>query len=166
MRIVLPLTFAFCVLAIAAQSQGFERLNVRELRTAADCKEAEPAVLMCANYNLTHPMDGADEKRKSANHLIVMWMRVTPDYNFVMDATCEELTKKNEALFALIMSAMAKTALDDPAVAKNANELKLASYKMLLDYCADPANKVELTRNLKKAINANKKGKLKEYLGV
>jgi hypothetical protein len=92
-----------------------------------------------------------------------MWMTATT-YTFQIDESAMNLSKKDPDMLGLVMASMTKTALENPDIARQPGELKLRSYKTLLDYCGEPSNNVDQTKEMKKAVETNKSGKLKEYL--
>ncbi len=149
---------------IPAVAQDFNRLADLEPKTAEECKAAEPDVLSVATYVLTRPVVAMSDEYRTSMRLIIAWMSNTPAYKFSIDATIAKLAKDNEELFGLYMASMTKTVLENPAIASDAESWKLASYKTLLDFCAQPANNIKMTKHLSKAIKANQEGKLREYL--
>lgn len=155
------------VLAVAmvpAVAQDFDRLADLEPKTAEECKAAEPDVLAVASYVLSRPVAAMSNEYRVSMRLIITWMTNTPAYKFAIDGTIAKLAKDNEELFGLYMASMTKVVLENPAIAADTEGWKITSYKTLLDFCAQPANNIKMTKNLSKAINANQEGKLKEYL--
>lgn len=78
----------------------------------------------------------------------------------------QNLLKKNDDLLALYMAAMTKHVLENKADSKDQNKIKLNAVKLIVAYAKDEKNKVKLNAELKKAIEADQKGQLKEYLKI
>lgn len=144
---------------VSAQAQTtFENL---EFSHKSDFKKQEARILEMANYVLSRPIsENVNDKVALAN--IVKWMSGTPDHDFVIDKSVMDLSKHNDNVLGIYMAAATKAALDGKA--KDANQLKLASFEMLLTYCSNNSNGVKPNKEMKKALAAKEKGKLKEYL--
>jgi hypothetical protein len=74
--------------------------------------------------------------------------------------------EKNEAVLSIYMASMAKYVLENKDKSATAKDIELNAFKSLLEYSQDVNNKVPQTKELKKAIDADKKGKLEAYLGL
>jgi hypothetical protein len=83
-----------------------------------------------------------------------------------MDESISKLMEKNEAVLSVYMAAMTKYTLENKDQKITPADLKLNAFEQLLDYSETPGNKVPMTKDLKKAIEAKRKGKLKEYLKI
>ena len=156
----------FALISFSASAQQFKGLDNLPMKSDADFKKAEPTVKDCAKYLLTHPQDEKDESAKNAARFLIIWMTGTPDYSFSVDGDMVKFTKKNTGLTATYMASMIKAALDKPEAAKDQKALKIAAFKVFADYCADEKNKVVKTSDLKKLIEANKKGKVEDVLDM
>ena len=152
--------------AFVAYSQNPEEWQSLEFQNKEDYRTHESKILECANFVLRVPAEMGDPARKSAMGAISRWMSGTPDYQFGLDESIMKLTEKNDIILSIYMAAMAKFVLENKDKADDENVVKLNSFSMLLDYCADVNNKVHMTKELKKAMRAKDSGKLKKYLGT
>lgn len=158
-------TIAFVLGITMLQAQDFEKLKDFKIASKADAKQAEPIALECANYLMTHPVS-TEQNRGIALKVVIMWMSDTPDYQFAVDGSAAALMKKDEDILGVYMAAMCKWALENSSQAKDAAAMKLGTFNILLDYAVVPENNVKQTKELKKALEAKKDGKLKEYLNI
>ena len=129
---------------------------------AEDYKAHEAEILQCAKYILTVPMN--DFNRQDALNPLAKWMSGTPDYNFVINERVTKLNDGNEFVMSVYMSSMVKFVLENKDKAKNPDEVELQSFSSMLDYMADHDHKFRITRDIQKAIDAKRKGKLDQYL--
>ena len=153
-------------ISFAASAQEFKGLDNIPMKTDADFRQAESTIKDCVKYILGHPISSDDVSGKNASRFLIIWMTGTPDYSFAVDADFVKYSKKNEGLTAVIMAAMAKAVLDKPELNKDPKALKIAAFKLVAEYCADSKNKVTQTSDIKKLIDANKKGKLEGVLDM
>jgi hypothetical protein len=129
---------------------------------AEDYKVHEGEILQCSNYILSVPMN--DFNRQDALNPLAKWMAGTPDYNFSINEKVTKLNNGNEFVMSVYMSAMAKYVLENNENAKNMEEVELQSFSGMLDYMADRDHKFRITKDIEKAIDAKRKGKLDQYL--
>lgn len=155
-----------CCITVSAFAQNPEVWQDLEFNNKEDYQTHEPTILECARFVLSVPAEMGNPARKSAMGAVSRWMSGTPDYQFGLDESIMKLTNKNEIVLSLYMAAMTRFALENKDKAKDENEMKLQSFTMLLDYCADANNKVMMTKELKKALKAKESGKLASYLGL
>lgn len=127
---------------------------------------ANEAVLTAANYLFSTPQDEKDINRPICIIYILRWAQGTPDYNFTFDEQATKFTKKNEDLLGLYLAAMSKYGLENKAEAKDQDKIKLNAVKLILNYVRDEKNKVKLNSELKKMMEAERKGTLEEYVGI
>ena len=120
----------------------------------------------CANYVLSVPVEDENSNRLITLQTIIKWMSGTPDYQFEIDESITNLFKKNDSVLGLYMASMTKFVLENRDKTGDKNEVKYNTYSILLDYCDNPVNKVKMTKELQKAIDKKKDGKLKEYLKI
>lgn len=147
-------------------SQNPEEWQELEFNTNEDYKIHEDKILECAKFVLSVPAEPTNPARKSALNALAKWMSGTPDYSFIIDESIGRLMEKNEAILSVYMAAMTKNVLEHKDAVPNTAEIKLDAFEKLLLYSENVNNKVPMTKELKKAIAARKKGKLKEYLGI
>jgi len=147
-------------------SQNPEEWQALEFKTNEDYKAHEDKILECAKFVLSVPAEPTDPARQSALSAVAKWMSGTPDYDFIIDESIGKLMEKNEAVLSIYMAAMTKNVLEHKDAIPSAADMKLDAFEKLLIYSENANNKVPITKELKKAIAARKKGKLKEYLGI
>jgi hypothetical protein len=151
---------------IFASAQNPEDWQMLEFDTPEDYKNNEDKVLECAHFVLEMPAEAGNPARQNAMAVLAKWMAGTTDYKFFIGESVGKLMNKNEAIMSLYMAAMTRYVLENKDKAKNETEVTLHSFEYLLDYCADSHNKVPMTKELKKAINAKENGRLKDYLSL
>lgn len=131
------------------------------LKTAADCKAAEPSVLTAAAYILSKPMDS--DSVKDARAFIIVWMTNT-EYSFQVDAHIGNLDKKkNGNLLFIFMACQAKFLLENKDKAKDSEAINVGAYTMLADYISNSANGVTITKDVQKLLDAKRDGKVAEW---
>ncbi len=146
-------------------SQSLPNFDEIKLKSDADFnKVANDAALMASNYLLSTPMDLDNFDRVRSLKYIADWMTGTPDYTFEIDEQVAKFVNKNQDLFGLYMTAMTKYVLENKSASNNQNEIKLNAVRIMLKYSSDPKNNVKITKEMKNAIKAEKKGKLEEFL--
>lgn len=145
-------------------SQNPEEWQSITFDTPEAYKANEDKILECANFVLTGPAEPTDPARKSAMNALSRWMSGTPNYKFVIDESIGKLMEKNEAVLSVYMAAMTKYTLENKERKIDPSELKLNAFEELLSYSENSANKVPMTKELKRAMDAKRKGKLEDYL--
>lgn len=163
------LLFVLCFLFginLISVAQDFEKIAGIEFKQKSDFKSYETEVLQCANYILQQPNDKDNVNRLLSLQTVIKWMSGTPDYTFAIDESIGAVMKKNDDVLGVYMAAMTKFVLENPDQAKDQSAVKLNAFAYLLDYCANPVNKIKQTKELEKAIEAKKDDKLKEYLSI
>jgi hypothetical protein len=89
-------------------------------------------------------------------------MEKTEDYSFSLDASITNILAENKSAGFVLFAAMADGLFKDKN--QSDEEVKLYAMRQLIAYAEHPANKLPPGKELKKIIQAEKKGKLKEYL--
>ena len=145
-------------------AQNPEEWQALEFNNKEDYKASEGKILDCANFILGVPAEASDPARQSALNALSKWMSGTPDHTFIIDESVGKLMEKNEAVLSIYMASMAKYVLENNGKNPTPTEIEYNAFQTLLTYSEDLNNKVPQSKELKKAIAANKKGKLKEYL--
>ena len=90
-------------------------------------------------------------------------MTGTPDYSFNILGNIVKIDPDGQ-IMAAYMAALVKVGLASPENLKDLKKGELATMKIVAEYCANPANKVKQTDEIKKLIKANKEGKLASVL--
>ncbi len=153
------------LLSSLAFAQTLPDFDAIKLETKEDYNSiADNAALQAADFLLTTPLEKDNISRLRSLQYIIKWMSGTPDYNFTLNEQATKFAKKNDDLLGLYMAAMTKYVLENKADAKDQDKVKLNAVKLIIAYAKDEKNKVRLNAELKKAIEADDKGKLSEYL--
>ena len=155
------LFFVITALSIVAQSAA--AWDAVPLEKDKDYKTAVPKIKECVTYLLSHPFSKEDDKSISASKLLIRWMTGTPDYSFNILGNIVKIDPDGQILPAY-MAALVKVGLASPENLKDLKKGELATMKIVAEYCANPANKIKQTDEIKKLIKANKEGKLASVL--
>jgi hypothetical protein len=147
-------------------SQNPDEWQAIEFKTKEDYKSQESKILECANFILSVPAKASDPARQSALGALSKWMSGTPDYQFIIDDSIGKLMEKNEAVLSIYMASMTQFVLENQGKTSTADEIEYNAFDKMLSYCKDSSNSVPMSKELKKAIDAREKGKLKSYLGM
>jgi hypothetical protein len=123
-------------------AQDFSDLTPDNLKTQEDLKKNEGRILDCAKFVLGNPVDGQNKVRTDALRAIILWMSNTSAYTFEIDGSISSLMKKNDDIMGLYMAALTQFALENPNKAKDKKEVKLNSFRLMLEYCNKPTNNV------------------------
>jgi hypothetical protein len=155
----LALTFCLAV-QLSAQKPAFADIPVK---TAEDCKKAEPKVTEATMYILSQPIDSKEAALKQANAFVVMWMTNTADYSFEISEPMIKLTNNEPQLLAVLMAALAQKALENPElVKKDKTKYQAGAFDLLASYIGKKGNHVKLNKDLKNLLAAQKNGKLED----
>ncbi|HAI84362.1 MAG TPA: hypothetical protein DCL43_11900 [Chitinophagaceae bacterium] len=158
-----------CLLAVfatVAMGQAIPNVASYTLTAKEDYAKANEAVLQCANYLLSAPMNEQDIDRVNASAFVLKWMTGTPDFTFGLDATVANASKKDEQVLFLYMAAMSKIALENPAKAKDGDFVRLQAWSLLLNYYSNPANKMKKNKALNKLVDALNQNQLAKEIGI
>lgn len=155
MRTFIPILFLF--IGFPSLAQDFTQLDPDTLMHEVDLKNAEPTVLECADYLLSHPIDEDEINRLSAFLYLFKWMEATPVYTFSYSEEALEFTKDSEDLITMYFVCLAKAVLDDPAKQLNIDEMNQVATAMIIDYCANEENHLKPSKKLKKLIKKQNK---------
>jgi len=156
----------FIVMLVASShAQNVTNFENIKLETREDYNPAaNAAALQASNFLLLTPLDANNVDRLKALQYIIRWMTGTPDYSFELDAQATKFAKKNDDLLGLYMAAMTKFVLENKADSKDQDKIKLNAVRLIIEYAREPKNKVKPNKELKKAMEAEEKGQLTEYL--
>jgi len=138
-----------------ALGQNFVELANYEFKTAESYQTEKGKVLAAANYLLDNPSNQAELIRLSATQYLLKWMEGTPDYTFHINKDAVDLTKGNSDLLGLYFAAMTKVVLEDAnGTALTEDEIYNKSEGLLVDYCANPDNKMKPSKKIKKILKS------------
>lgn len=158
------LALVYCLSPATASAQQPEQWQQVKFEKPEDFKANEDVVLECARFVLSVAAEPGNPARKTALSKVAEWMSGTPDHTFLIGEHVGRLMSGNEAILGIYMAAMTQHVLENQDKASEADEIQFHSFETLLDYCADPRNKVPSSRELKKALKAKAKGNLRDYL--
>lgn len=130
------------------------------LNTETNIKNADPCVLIAAEYVLTHPLHGNAKIYHDYRGFILAWMDKTPDYTFSLNdkmmAICEE--DDNILLFGVYTTCLAKASIQ---LKKDFNS---EAIKLFVDYIKKTDNQVKQTSKVKKLIQDYNANKIDKYI--
>lgn len=159
--------YFFIILFLSAflpcASQDFSTLKYLTFNSDTEYRVYEKDVLACSDYILSVPAK-EDSNRAVAVSVLIRWMRGTPDFYFQLDDWIISISKKDQYLLHIYMAAVTKFMLENREMAENPEEVSYQAYLIFLNYCANPANKVKISKKIQKAIDAKNQGILREYL--
>jgi hypothetical protein len=161
----------FLILVLITLSSGFSQelpnYEAIKLETKDDYNEtSNNAALHASNYLFSTPVNSKSLDRLRSLQFIIKWMTGTPDYSFSLDQQAMKLSKNNDEILGLYMAAMTKYVLENKADSDDQGKIKLHAVKLLAQYAKDSNNKVKITKELKKAIEADANGTLEAYLSI
>ncbi|RXK59425.1 hypothetical protein ESA94_14930 [Lacibacter luteus] len=160
-----PLLLAILFLAnTTIFAQDFRPLADIKFATAEECRTYNSKALEAADFILSTPVNGSDVNRLSAMSFLIKWMTSTADYTFELNADVTKYGKEEDMLLAVYMACLTKFVMDNADKGKDSKEITYGAMKLFADYCANEKNNVQSNKRLKKLLDANKEGKLKEYL--
>ncbi len=165
MKKFLTVTFALFFTAVSF-CQDFRPLADIKFATAEECRTYNAKALEASNLILSTPVNKNDLNRLSAMSFLIKWMSATADYSFELSAEITKYGKEDDMLVGVYMACLTKFSMDNPDKAKDSKEVKLGATKLFADYCANSSNNVRTNKALKKLLEANAEGKLREYLKV
>jgi len=145
-------------------AQDFRSLADIKFATAEECRTYNSKALEAANFILSTPVNSADANRLSAMSFLIKWMMATADYSFELNADVTKYGKDDDMLLGVYMASLTKFVMDNSDKGKDSKEITYGAMKLFADYCATESNNVQSNKKLKKLLEANKEGKLREYL--
>jgi len=153
----------FCCIAFSAFSQATSKYDNVPLNSAANCRKAEPQVILASDYVYSTPIEKENTTRKNAIAFIMKWMAGTADYSFGMDETISKIGSNDNDIIGMYFVCLAKYALSKgPGVDRD--ELKYNAYVLLATFCENPDNNYKPRGEVKKLIDAKNQNTLKEFL--
>jgi hypothetical protein len=158
-KILILLSFlCFSLYGWAQQMPDFESIK---LETKEDYNEtANSAALAATTYILSHAPNKEDKTLFDAGRYLVTWMLGTPEYTFSMDDIFNKLYDAN--VLTVFMASMAEYCMKNKADKDDVEKVTFNTVKRLITYIEE--NKIKVGKNIKRAIDADKKGNLSVYL--
>lgn len=160
-KIILLLCLFACNYGFSQSLPNYDKVKMEQ---KSDYVEADKVALIAANYLLSTPYQKNDLNRLQSLQFIIKWMSGSPDFSFTLDDVASKITKGNDDLLGLYMTAMSKFALENREAAADAKVMKLNAVKTLIAYCENEDNNIKMTKQLTKLAEANKKGELESAL--
>lgn len=146
-------------LSTGVYAQSAPSFSLDELKSKEDMN---PLAQKAISYILSTPADTAQQMRKDAKDYLMIWMEKTEDYSFAIDNIAVQLLEENKEEGMVFFAALAEAMMNDKNITpQKANE---AAAKRLIQYSNASRNKLQPGTALTKMTEADKKGKLKEYL--
>lgn len=162
MKIVVA--FILILLSHLSFAQTMPDFDLVKMDNTADFKTAEPFVLQTCNFLLSTPVVKGNDNRLKSMQFIYKWMSGTNDFSFTFEDDVSKMIKDNPDLVGLFMAGMAKYALENRATMPDVKKIKLNAVTALLSYCENSHNKIKITKQVKKLLEARDAGKLQEML--
>lgn len=138
----------------------FSYLKEVKLQSADDYKEYAENVLDCSDYLLLTPYDKKDIERQAATDFVTRWIQGSPQFSLNVSENIKVLTEEKEDLLGLYITCYAKQAIENKDNYTNDELLEKDAINLFLDYCANPQNKIKLTKEMKKVIELKNSGEL------
>jgi hypothetical protein len=157
-KILFTIALAFALNANAQTPPDYSRYP---LDTEANIKKADEAAKQTAVYLLGTPVTKEPQKRLEAMQYLFEWMEATPNYSFAFDKAFT-LVGQDQQLMGIFIAALSKYHLDNN-VKQGGEASSLFTLKAVAEYVGNANNGITPQDNLKKLVDANKNGKLKEF---
>ena len=162
----LLLTVLITVAASVTFAQNFSKLESIPLTDSADCKNAEPKVLECANYLLSTPCVESKNSLLAAQ-FIFKWMTETKQYTFSIGelfVAVSKADKSDKELSRRFLACMAKTAITEKPESCKDEEFTVKYLTIFAEYCENPDYKVPKSAFIKKMIKAKNSNTFREFI--
>lgn len=145
--------------SLGAFAQSEPTFSIRDVKSKEDMNPAAKKAIM---YILSTPSDTTVQMRNEAESYLMAWMEKTEDYSFTIDNIAVQLLEENKEEGMVFFAALAEAMMNDKNLSpQKANE---AAVKRLIQYSSASRNKLHPGAALTKMTEADKKGKLHEYL--
>lgn len=143
-------------------AQDYSRLKEINLEDSTTCRLAEPKLIECCEFLLSHPC--IDTKNSmEAGEFILSWMEINPDYKFGVSENMYNAVQNNNALLTIYYACIVKKHVDSH-IYYDGFEIQLLAVKRLLKYIQTPEYNVKLNGKLKKFLAAKETGDLRGAL--
>jgi hypothetical protein len=150
---------------LTSYSQDLPDFDAIKLEVKEDFNEnANNAALQAANYIFSIPVEKKNATRRQCALYMIKWMSGSPDFHFTLDAEGTKFLIRDADLMILYLAAMTKYALENKVEAADNKKVQLNAVKTVIQYVKVPANKIKPNKEMKKAIEADEKGQLAEFL--
>ncbi len=148
--------FSFSIGAFAQSEPNFSLSDVKSK------EDLNPAAKKAITYILSTPSDTTVQMRNEAEAYLMTWMEKTEDYTFAIDNVAAVLMEENKEEAFVFFAAMAEAMMNDKDMSPA--KVNVAAAKRLVQYSTQSRNKLYPGAALTKMIEADKKGKLSEYI--
>lgn len=96
----------------------------------------------------------------------MMWMTETEEYTFELDVASVKLYDENLSLLPRLMAGMVLYQMNHHEEKDNRIKVRAGAARTLIAYVKTPAYNISVPDALRKADEADKKGKLEQYLNA
>lgn len=127
---------------------------------------ANEVARQAAQYLLATPPDTSDQDIKEAGSYLMMWMTETEEYTFELDVASVKLYDENLSLLPRLMAGMVLYQMNHHEEKDNRIKVRAGAARTLIAYVKTPAYNISVPDALRKADEADKKGKLEQYLNA
>jgi hypothetical protein len=148
------------ILSTVCIGQTSQTCDTVYLKTEKNLKNAEPCVIIAADYVLSNPLHGNVQLYYDYRRFILAWMDKTPDYSFSLNDKMMAICKEgdNLLLFGVYTTCLAKAAIQ----AKS--DFVSEAIGLFVNYIKNPDNKVAQTSKIKKLIEDFNSNKIEKYI--
>lgn len=155
----------FLLFSVVKIAYGQELPNLKgiKLNKRVSFKNAEPTVIKVVDYLFQTPIDKKNQLRNNAGKFLVDWMNGTPDYVFYLEEKETSFFNTDADLLLMYMTALTKFSIEHPTV-KEKQTQALGAINLVLSYLYQQSDKKTWTKELWQLYDADKNGKLKEFL--
>ncbi len=160
---IFALFLLFIGLSFPVFSQDFEVPENVSLKTAQEIKEAEPTVIQAINWILTTPYVQNNEKRKSVNAYLLMWLTGTKTCTIQLTKEVLDMSAKNSEMLMVFMAGYAKYVLENQ---DNKSPLKgnLSGVNAVLDFYQKNSDTLQKDKAIEAILQKRTKGTLEAWV--
>jgi len=154
------LIFFSSLLVTVCFAQTSNSCDTVRLNNEVNIKNAEPCVLIAADYVLSQPLHGNSKVYHEYRSFILSWMEKTPDYTFSLNDKMMAICKEgdNLLLFGVYTTCLSKAAV------QLKKDFNTEAIKLFVDFVKKPENKVKQTSKIKKLIEDFNANKIDKYI--
>lgn len=154
-------TLALVFALTTANAQTPPDYSKYPLDTEANIQKADEAAKQAVAFLLGTPATKEPQKRLEAMQFMFKWMEATPNYTFAFDKAFSVIGE-DQQLMGVFIAALSKYHLDNK-VKEGGEASSLFTLKTVAEYVSNTNNGITPQGNVKKLVDANKEGKLKEF---
>ncbi|MBS2212270.1 hypothetical protein KEM09_12715 [Carboxylicivirga mesophila] len=156
-RILFICTVLFvCILASA---QDFSYLKAIDVEDEEQSTEAAEAAMECCCYLTGVRYNKKDSQRQNASSFVRKWLEANHSDNYLINGLIEKDTEVGD----IYMAYFALNYLNHDQQG-GLRELQLDALKNVVEYCANTANKIKMTKELKEVEKHMQAGQLDDFI--